>query len=101
MRFLISLLCLSACVSASAPNNKTIYPVETAREDGDWTLLYRDVPFDISTDGYVVFIIPTNWTPEGLTDNNWLEITTKRTQDTSIITMKRFNPTPPFNWQNK
>lgn len=91
----ILLLLLSACSFAQplkAQPSADIYPVETAREDGDWTLLYRDVPLAISEDGFVIFLIPSDWTPAGLTDNDHLKFSSVITKDKAILTFERFRP---------
>ena len=90
-RLLVALL-LTACASASNQSQYLTYPVETAREDGDWTLLYRDVPPDINKDGYVVFLVPSEWTPLGLSDYDHLLAEVARDQDTATITFRTFRP---------
>ena len=84
-------LLLSACASAAAPGSY-IYPVERAREDGDWTLLYRDVPLEISKDGYVIFLIPAEWTPLGLKDKHYVRADIERMEETSVITLTAYKP---------
>ncbi len=91
LRLIAVTLLLSACASAAAPD-AIIYPVERAREDGDWTLLYRDVPLEISKDGYVIFLIPAEWTPLGLKDNHYVRAEIERSEETSVITLTAFKP---------
>ena len=81
-----------ACASASDPPSYLSYPVETAREDGDWTLLYRNVPEEINKDGYVIFLVPSEWTPLGLNDYDHLLAEVVRNHDTATVTFRRFKP---------
>lgn len=82
------LLLISLCLTASS----SIYKVETAREDGDWTLLYREVPKDISEDGYVIFLIPSEWTPADLSNYDSLHAEVTRMADTATVTFRRTRP---------
>ena len=91
MRLFLSLL-LMACASTSNLPSYFSYPIETAREDGDWTLLYRNVPEEISKDGYVVFLVPSEWTPLGLSDYDHLSAEITRDHNTATVTFRRFKP---------
>jgi hypothetical protein len=91
LRLIVMTWFLSACGSAAEPNT-VIYPIDRAREDGDWTLLYRDVPLEISKDGYVIFMIPAGWTPLGLKDTHHLRAEIARDEETSVITLTSFKP---------
>ena len=88
------LLGLVACAYGQIKTQPSadIFPVETAREDGDWTLLYRDVPLEISKDGYVIFMIPDDWTPSGLKDSDQLKLSRVIEENRSVLTFERVKP---------
>ena len=89
MGFLLLGLVACAYGQIKTQSSADIYPVETAREDGDWTLLYRDVPLEISRDGYVIFMIPDDWVPSGLTDHDQLRLSKVIEKDKSVLTFER------------
>jgi len=92
--YLLVLTPLTACSYAQIKTQPIadVYPVETAREDGDWTLLYRDVPLEISSDGFVIFMIPSDWMPTGLSDYDHLRFSSVVSEDKAVLTFERFRP---------
>ena len=88
------LVLLSACTYAQIKTQPSVdvFPVETAHEDGDWTLLYRDVPLEISSDGFVIFMIPSDWMPTGLSDYDHLRFRPVVSEDKAVLTFERFRP---------
>jgi hypothetical protein len=79
--------CARATVLPAEPAIQTTFPVDRAREDGDWTVLERSMPW-----GEVTFLIPSAWTPEGLSDFDQLAAAVERDRDTAIVTLWRVKP---------
>jgi len=88
------LIALTACSYAQIKTQPSVdvFPVETAHEDGDWTLLYRDVPLEISEDGFVIFMLPRDWMPLGLSDYDHLKVSSVISEDKAVLTFERFRP---------
>jgi hypothetical protein len=79
--------CARTAVLLAEPAIQTTFPVDRAREDGDWTVLERSMPW-----GEVTFLIPSGWTPEGLSDFDQLAAAVERDRDTAVVTLRRVRP---------
>jgi len=92
--YFLLLATLAACTYAQIKTQPSVdvFPVETAHEDGDWTLLYRDVPLEISSDGFVIFMLPRDWMPLGLSDYDHLRFSSVISEDKAVLTFERFRP---------
>ena len=81
-------LLLVACSYAQTyglQSRSSIYPVEEAWADADWTLLERVMPWGEAHN----IMIPSSWSPTALRDSDLVQVQIEQGADKTIITLER------------